>query len=201
MPKNALIMIELQNDFLSEKGALAGSGIWKRAKEHKTVANVKKVLEAARKAGPDKCTIIHSPISFRKGYPELAKTKPGLLKGAQEAGGFKKGEWGAEITDELKPLPGEIVLDKRRLCGFTDTELDGLLKNLGVENLLIGGFVTNWCVEATGRSAYDRGYHPVFLKDCMDAFTDEEQKFAEEKIFPVIGEVSTSDEAIKKFLK
>jgi nicotinamidase-related amidase len=200
MPKTALIMIEFQNDFLSEKGALAGAGIWKRAKDHNTVGKMKKVLDAARKAGPDKCLIIHSPIGFREGYPELAKTHPGLLKGAEEAGGFKKGEWGAEITDELKPLPGETVLDKRRLCGFTDTELDGLLKNLGVENLMIGGFVTNWCVEATGRSAYDRGYHPVFLSDCMDAFSDEEQKFAEEKIFPVIGEVMKSDEAIAKFL-
>jgi nicotinamidase-related amidase len=67
MAKTALMMIEFQHDFLSEKGAMAGAGIWSRAKEHNIVANTKKVLDAARKAG---IPIIHSPISFREGYPE-----------------------------------------------------------------------------------------------------------------------------------
>jgi ureidoacrylate peracid hydrolase len=197
MAKTALMMIEFQNDFLSEKGAMAGAGIWSRAKEHNVVANTKKILEAARKAG---ISIIHSPISFREGYPELAGTFAGLLKGAEDANAFKKGTWGAQIVDELTPKEGELVLDKRRLCGFCDTELEGLLRNQGVENLMIAGFITNWCVEVTGRSAYDRGFHPVFLKDCTEALSDEEQKFAYEKIFPAIGETLTSDEAIAKFL-
>ncbi|MFX1521473.1 MAG: cysteine hydrolase [Promethearchaeota archaeon] len=197
MAKTALMMIEFQNDFLSEKGAMAGAGIWSRAKGHNVVANTKKILTAARKAG---IPIIHSPISFREGYPELAGTFAGLLKGAEEANAFKKGTWGAQIVDDLTPKEGEIVLDKRRLCGFCDTELEGLLRNQGVENLMIAGFITNWCVEVTGRSAYDRGFHPVFLKDCTEALSDEEQKFAYEKIFPAIGETLTSDEAIAKFL-
>jgi ureidoacrylate peracid hydrolase len=197
MAKTALMMIEFQNDFLSEKGALAGAGIWSRAKEHKVVENTAKLLAAARKAG---IPIIHSPIGFREGYPELAGTFPGLLKGAEEANAFKKGTWGAEIVEELTPKEGEIVLDKRRLCGFCDTELEGLLRNQGVENLMITGFITNWCVELTGRSAYDRGFHPVWLSDCTEALSDEEQKFAYEKIFPVIGETLTADEAITKYL-
>jgi nicotinamidase-related amidase len=197
MAKTALMMIEFQHDFLSEKGAMAGAGIWSRAKEHNIVANTKKVLDAARKAG---IPIIHSPISFREGYPELAGTPAGLLKGAEEANAFKKGTWGAEIVEELTPKEGEIVLDKRRLCGFCDTELEGLLRNQGVENLMIAGFITNWCVEVTGRSAYDRGFKPVFLSDCTEALSDEEQEFAYTKIFPAIGDIKTSDEAIKEYI-
>jgi nicotinamidase-related amidase len=200
MADTALIMIEFQNDFLSDKGAMAGAGIWSRAANSNVVANTKKVLDAARAKGRANVVIVHSPISFREGYPELTGTPPGLLKGAEEANAFKKGTWGAEIVEELAPKGDEIVLDKRRLCGFCDTELEGLLSSLGVKNLLISGFITNWCVEITGRSAYDRGFHPVFLKDCTEALSDEEQEFAYSKIFPAIGETLTSDEAIAKYL-
>lgn len=195
MAKKALIMIEFQNDFLSEKGAMAGAGIWKRAKDSNVVANTKKVLEAARRAG---IPIIHSPISFREGYPEVASTPFGLFKGAADANAFKKGTWGAEIVEDLTPKEGEMVLDKRRLCAFCDSELGGLLKNLDVEELIITGFITNWCVEVTGRSAYDRGIKPIFAVDCMEALSDEEQQFAINKIFPVLGDVKKADEIVNE---
>ncbi len=194
MEKAALLLIEFQNDFLKEEGAMKGTGIWKRAREHKVVENTVKVAEAARKAN---IPIIHLPISFREGYPEISKPF-GLIKGVIDAGAFKKGTAGAEIIDELKPKEGDFVVDKRRLCAFCDTELESLLRNLGVENLIIAGFITNWCVEQTAREAYDRGFKPFLLTDCMEALSDEEQKFAVEKIFPAIGEVRTSEEIIKE---
>ena len=104
-----------------------------------------------------------------------------------DAKAFRKGTKGVEIIDELKPRGGEFVIEKRKLCVFRDTELESLLRNLGVEGLLIAGFITDWCVEQTGREAYDRGFKPIFLTDCIEALSNEEQRFAVEKIFPAIG--------------
>ncbi len=197
MEKTALLLIEFQNDFLREDGAQKATGIWKRAKEHKVVENTVKVVEAARKAN---IPIIYAPISFREGYPEW-KRQFGIVKGAADAGAFRKGTWGAEIVDELRPKTGDFVIDKRRLCAFCDTELESLLQALGVEDLIITGFITNWCAEQTGREAYDKGFKPVFVVDCVEALSDEEQKFAVEKIFPALGDVRTSEEIIKEFEK
>jgi len=193
MEKTALLLIEFQDDFLKEYGAMGATGIWRRAKEHRVVEHTVKVVEAARKA---KLSIIHAPISFREGYPELGRPF-GLLKGVVDAKAFRKGSKGVEIIDELKPKEGEFVIEKRRLCAFCDTELESLLRNLGVENLLITGFITNWCVEQTGREAYDRGFKPIFITDCMGSLSDKEQRFAVEKIFPAIGEVKTSEQIIE----
>lgn len=197
MEKTALLLIEFQNDFVKEEGAMKATGIWKRVKEHNTTGKVVRVVEAARRAG---MPIIHAPISFRQGYPEIARPF-GLIKGVVDAKAFVKGTKGVEIINELKPRDGEYVIEKRRLCAFCDSELESLLHNLGIENLIISGFITNWCVEQTGREAYDKGFKPIFLTDCMEALTDEEQKFAVEKIFPAIGEIKTSEEITKQIEK
>jgi len=197
MEKSALLLIEFQNDFLMKDGAMNATGIWKRAEDHGVVKKTVRVVEAARKA---RIPIIHAPISFREGYPEISGPS-GLLKGVVDAKAFRRGTKGVEIIDKLKPKDGEFVIEKRRLCAFCDSELESLLHNLGVKNLLIAGFITNWCVEQTGREAYDKGFKPIFLVDCMEALSDEEQKFAVEKIFPAIGESKTSEEIVREIEK
>jgi len=197
MGKSALLLIEFQNDFLIKDGAMKVTGIWKRAEEHGVVKKTVRVVEAARKAG---IPIIHAPIGFREGYPEISGPF-GLLKGVVDAKAFRKGTKGVEIISKLKPKEGEFVIEKRRLCAFCDSELESLLHNLGVENLFIAGFITNWCVEQTGREAYDKGFKPIFLVDCTEALSDEEQKFAVEKIFPAIGELKTSEEIVREIEK
>ena len=197
MVEKAILLIEFQNDFLKEDGAMKDTGIWKRAKEHKVVENTIKVVESAREAD---VPIIHAQIRFRAGYPEISEPF-GLVKGIVSAGAFRRETPGVEIIEELKPKTNDFVLDKRRLSAFCDTELESLLRNLGVKELILAGFITNWCIEQTGRDAYDRSFKPIFLIDCMEALSDEEQNFAIEKIFPAIGEVRASEELIEEFEK
>ena len=58
-----------------------------------------------------------------------------------------------------------------------------------IEYVAIVGFHTNWCVESTARSAYDKGYRVIVIGDCTGTDTDEEQNYAEKFIFPKIGQV------------
>jgi ureidoacrylate peracid hydrolase len=67
-----------------------------------------------------------------------------------------------------------------------------------IKNVAFAGFLTNVCVEGTARSAYDNGYKVFLLKDCTAAMSAEEQKFVEEKFFPLIGEVVAHDGFLKR---
>jgi nicotinamidase-related amidase len=79
----------------------------------------------------------------------------------------------AEILDELRPRPGEIVLSKT--CGgvFNGTNVDTVLRNLGVDTLVVTGVVTNGCVENAVRDASDRGYRTILVDDACAALTAE----------------------------
>jgi ureidoacrylate peracid hydrolase len=91
-----------------------------------------------------------------------------------------------------------VVEGKRTLSSFPSTNLDFILRSRGIKNLAICGFLTNICVESTARDAYDKAYSVIILKDCTCATSAEEQKFAEEKIFPAIGEVMTHNEFLER---
>ena len=82
----------------------------------------------------------------------------------------KFGEWGSELADKMKPQPGDfIVKGKSGLCGFASTNLDFLLRQQGATTIVLGGFLTNCCVESTMRTAYEKGYKVYTLKDCSAA--------------------------------
>jgi len=118
----------------------------------KTVA----LVDAARAAG---VTIMHAPITFAPGYGELSRHPYGILKGVVDGNAFVKGTWGAAIVDDLTPAEGDIIIEgKRGLDTFASTNLDFILRSKGIETVIIGGFLTNCCVESTMRSAYENGY-------------------------------------------
>ncbi|KPV61622.1 MAG: putative isochorismatase family protein [Candidatus Bathyarchaeota archaeon BA1] len=86
---------------------------------------------------------------------------------------------------------------RRGLDGFHGTNLDAILRYRHIKNVAIAGFLTNVCVESTARTAFDLNYRVIILKDCTAATTREEQTYAETKIFPLIGEVTTHQDFLK----
>lgn len=83
-------------------------------------------------------------------------------------------EWHS-IVEELTPRPDEMVLNKTSASPFNSTGIDQLLRNLGLRQLLVGGFATNGCVELTARDAADRGYETFLLEDGCATYTEEAQ--------------------------
>jgi len=187
----AVVLIEYQNDFTSDGGSLH-EAVKPVMDETHMLANTVETVRQARALG---ATIIHAPITFTDDYHELNPSPYGILKGVVDSKSFRKGTWGADIVDVLKPLPGDIVVEgKRGLCGFASTNLDFILRSRGISTIALGGFLTNCCVESTMRSGYEKGYEVVTLKDCTAALSEEEQRAAVEKNYPMFSKPMTHDE-------
>jgi nicotinamidase-related amidase len=182
--KTAVVLIEYQNEFTSEGGVLHGavSAVMDKTQMlPKTVA----LVEAARAAG---VTIMHAPITFAPGYGELSRHPYGILKGVVDGNAFVKGTWGAAIIDDLAPAEGDILIEgKRGLDTFASTNLDFILRSRGIETVILGGFLTNCCVESTMRSAYENGYRVITLTDCTAATSPEEHDNAIAYDYPMFS--------------
>ena len=79
----------------------------------------------------------------------------------------------AEFLPEVSPLPGEVVINKTTSGAFISTNADFVLRNMGIDTLIIVGVVTNNCVETTARDASDLGYAVVLVDDACAAITEE----------------------------
>lgn len=199
--KTAIVLIEPQNDFLSEGGTMYAH-IKEQLAERGVIENLRNLLAGAREK---RVRIFYVPFhSFEEGFPELKKGGPGYegLRGieiAMEAdwgtGAWLRGTPGPEIIPELTPQKGDIVVEgKKTLDAFHSTALDYLLRANEIEYVAFTGFHTNWCVESSARSAYDKGYRVMVLNDCTATDTEREQRYAEEVIFPKIGKIMTGKE-------
>jgi len=180
----ALVLIEYQNDFTTEGGVLHGA-VASVMDSTGMLAKTKDVVEAARAAG---VTVMHAPISFAEGYHEISAHPYGILKGVVDGKAFVQGSWGAAIVDDLAPVAGDIVIEgKRGLDTFASTNLDFILRSKGITTLVLGGFLTNCCVESTMRSAYENGYRVITLTDCVAATSAEEHDNAIAYDYPMFS--------------
>ncbi|WP_122050050.1 isochorismatase family cysteine hydrolase [Asaia bogorensis] len=190
MSQTALVLIEFQNDFVSEGGALhdgVKAEIARTGMIDRTIALVK----AARAKG---VKIVWVPIEFAKGYPELASAPYGILAGVKATQAFQRGEWGAEIIDALSPESDDIVISgKRGLCSFASTNLDFVLRHNGITRVALGGFLTDCCVESTMRTAYELGYDVVTLTDCTATLSQAQHKAAIQYTYPMFSRPMTSE--------
>jgi nicotinamidase-related amidase len=202
--KTAIVLIEPQNDFLSEGGTMYAY-IKDQLAERNVIANLQNLLNEAR---GKVAKIFYVPFhSFEEGFPELKKGGPAYegLRGIEidmEAdwgtGAWLRGTPGPEIIDELTPQKGDIIVEgKKTLDAFHSTALDYLLRANEIEYVAFTGFHTNWCVESSARSAYDKGYRVLVIGDCTATDTQEEQDYAEKWIFPKIGKVMNHKEFLE----
>jgi nicotinamidase-related amidase len=189
----AVVLIEYQNDFTSEGGALNGA-VSTVMEQTGMLANTKSVVAAARAAG---VTVMHAPISFADGYHEISAHPYGILKGVVDGKAFVKGSWGAAIVDDLAPVDGDIVIEgKRGLDTFASTNLDFILRSKGITTIVLGGFLTNCCVESTMRSGYENGYQVITLNDCVAATSPEEHQNALTYDYPMFSQPMSSADVI-----
>ena len=201
--KVAVVLIEPQNDFLSPGGTMYAF-IKDELARRNVIDNLVGLLDGARAKGVKVMYVPFHP--FEKGFPELKATGPACagLRGLEMdmpadwgTGAWLKGTPGPEIVEPLKPKAGDLVIEgKKTLDAFHSTALDYLLRANEIEYVAFTGFHTNWCVESSARSAYDKGYRVIVVSDCTGTDTDEEQRYAETFIFPKIGRVMTAAELL-----
>lgn len=194
--KVAIVLIEPQNDFLTEGGTMYAY-IKEQLAKRNVISNLQNLLAGAR---GKVAKIFYVPFhAFAPGFPELKKGGPGYeglrgieidMEAAWGTGAWLAGTPGPEIIDALTPEKGDIIIEgKKTLDAFHSTALDYLLRANEIEYVAFTGFHTNWCVESSARSAYDKGYRVIVIGDCTATDTEEEQNYAEKWIFPKIGKV------------
>jgi nicotinamidase-related amidase len=176
MGRTALIIIDMQRDFLQPGGfgAALGNDV---SRLHAAVAPCADVLAAARKAG---LFVIHTREGHRPDLADAPRLKvergdPSMRIGAPGPMGriLVRGELGHDIIPELYPVAGEPVIDKADKGAFYQTDLELMLKNHSIETLLVCGVTTEICVNTTVREANDRGYRCIVLSDCCASYFPE----------------------------
>ena len=174
-----LIVVDVQNDFCHEDGALAKLGKDVRMAQE-TVPKIEQLINLAK----DKVKILYTVMA--NDY----FTTSGAWKTREI---FKKpicltGSWGTKFYKINESLADHIIT-KNRHSAFFGTNLDLILRSLGCKKLLVCGFATNVCVETTIRDAVAYGYLPVLIKDCTAAFSQSEYNSALFNISTYFGKV------------
>lgn len=178
--QTALVLIELQNDFLAEGGAL-NPLVNTVLKDNRVVDNINETIGGARKLG---MRIVHVPMAFSYDYVEIGDDPQGILDIVKSAGAFRKSGWGAAFYEGIDIQDHDLVIDnKSGICAFAGTNLDLILRHHGITAIALTGLLTNICIESTMRTAYNLGYRVHTLTDCMATVSHAHQAAAIEHNF------------------
>lgn len=170
---SALLVVDMQNDFLDPQGYFARSGldVGPLRRVIAPTANLRQALPRALKV------VFTAQVYEPDGSDDLGRVhrlKPARLMRSGDGAPVQRGSWGAQIIDTLAPRPAERVVEKRRFDAFYQTDLELLLRCWGVSTLIFAGVVAEVCVETTLRSAYVRDFDVVLATDCVGAWRDED---------------------------
>ena len=180
MSKRAILVVDMLNDFVT--GAL---------KCDRGLAIVPKTAELLRGAREKGVPVIFCNDAHLKGIDHELK-----LWGDHAIAGTK----GAEVIPELELCEKDYVVPKRRYSGFFHTDLDLLLKELGVDTVILTGLHAHMCVRHTAADAYQLGYGIVVAKDATDSFTEEDYLYGIKYLKEVYGaEITDVDSLVKTF--
>ena len=171
----ALLIIDMQNDFCHPDGFNRSELQLDLTSVRAIIPAIQSLLDWSRKMG---LKIIFTRESHTPDLSDLTSSKKQRYINAGSPIGqtgkmgrfLVQGEKGAEIIDELRPLPDESQLDKPAHSCFVNTRLDETLRSHNITHLLLAGVTTQCCVLATYRHASDLGYHCLLLDDCCAAF-------------------------------
>jgi gluconolactonase len=188
--RSALIIQDLQNDVIIEGGAFADSGAPAHATAQNVVGNVADLAAACRAAG---VPVIHVWYIVEQGAAGLKQNAP-LFQGVKEANALVRGTWGAAPAEGLEPQDGDHVVEKMRMNGFYDTQLDILLRGLGADTIIVSGAWTNMSIEHTARHGADAGYEVVVPSDGTSTTGDEWQDAALNYAMTNVAKVATCAE-------
>ena len=169
MSERALIVVDMLNDFVDEKGALYCG---QTARD--IIPFIKSRIGNYRKTGG---LVIYLQDSHAEDDKEFERFPRHSVTGT----------WGHQIVPELAPKPGDIVIQKRRYSGFFETQLSDLLKNRNIGDVEVVGVCTNICVMDTAGGLANRDYNITVPRAGVADFDPEFHEFALKRMDKIYG--------------
>ncbi|HWD25442.1 MAG TPA: cysteine hydrolase [Acidimicrobiales bacterium] len=174
----ALLVMDVQNGMVEAFG-----------NDEAYLGRVAAAVSGARSAS---IPVIYVRVAFRPGLPEVSSTSKsfaGLKSAAQHP--FGEDDDATRVHPAVAPLPGEVVVTKRRSGAFTGSDLDVVLRAGEIDTLVLTGMATSGVVLSTTRAAADRDFSLIVLSDgCLDG-DPEVHRVLTEKVFPKQADVMT----------
>jgi nicotinamidase-related amidase len=181
MPNNALLVMDLQRAIVN------------RYPDTDYLPRLQAAINAARSAG---IPVVYVVIGFRPGHPDISPRNKSF-GAVSQAGEFVEGDVSTQIHPDVAPLPGDIVVTKKRVSAFTGSDLDVVLRAGDVGHLVLTGIATNGVVLSTLRQAADLDFGLTVLADgCLDN-DPEVHRVLTNKVFPRQAHVLTIQEWVK----
>jgi ureidoacrylate peracid hydrolase len=189
----ALVVIDMQNDFIADQGLIAREG--RDTSQAKAMADrLPELINTARAGGVLVIFVRNIYTSDRNFYPSDAWLEQAARK---RAGGYTRipvcaaGSWGGDFYGEVRPGPRDPIVTKHRYSAFYNTDLDTLLRANGIRTVVLTGVVTNVCVETSAREAFVRDYYVVVASDGTAAYSQEDHDMTLKNIDRFFGETAS----------
>ena len=187
--KTALLIVDLQNDFLHPEGAYGRAG--QSAPDIAALPErIKPFADALRAKGGWIVSTQFTLVPAKDGEPlispHLKKLRPFLKKGD-----FMPGGWGHALVDTLQPA--DLTVEKIAYSAFYMTRMEWVLRKTGIEKIYVCGIVTNGGVASTVRDCHVRDFETVVLEDGCAAFTEATHRTAIDALRPVAPVMTIAD--------
>lgn len=199
--RSALIVVDMQNDFLHRNGSFAHL-----AREHPeanidmpfllgTIPYAKRLIGAFRAVGKPVVYVAHM---LKPDYSDAAFPywRIGMQPGRGNRTHCVEGTWGVQIVDELEPRDDEHLVIKKGFGGFANTPLDTILRNMGVTTCVVSGVTTCVCVSNTVRGGVEHNYRMVLVRDAVAEISRDTHEAELKTMARLFADVMTTDEII-----
>lgn len=190
----AVLIVDLQNDFLHPDGAYGRSGTGSQ-EIAALPGRIRPLLETVRAKGGWIVSTQFTLVPGRDGVPfispHLKKIRPFLT-----TGDFTPGGWGHALVDELQPA--DLTVEKVAYSAFYQTRMEFVLSRAGIRTLMVCGIVTNGGVASTVRDAHVRDFNTITLHDGCAAFSPDTHDTAI-KALATVGQTMSIAEATALF--
>ncbi|TWG55279.1 cysteine hydrolase family protein [Aminobacter sp. J44] len=162
--RTALLVIDAQNWVMDEKNRHPRPQFYEDVRGF-VIPNIAKLIEASRRFG------VEVVYTVMENFTEDGRDRSLDYK----LSGFfiPKGSHDATVIDELRPERDEMVIPKTSSSLFNSTNFEYLMRNIGIDTIMVTGFLTDQCVDHTIRDGADRGFHMICISDGVATDTRE----------------------------
>ena len=199
MARSALIIVDMQNDFLHQDGAFANT-----AREHPEaeidmpflVSTIPYAMELAAAFRAARRPVIYIAHVLKPDYSDAAWPywRLGIDPASWKNTHCVEGTWGAEIIEQLKPHDGEHLIVKKGFGGFANTALDTTLRNMRVTTCVMVGVTTCVCVSNTVRAGVEHNYRMILVSDAVAEVSRDTHEGELKTMSRIFADVKTTDE-------